>query len=451
AAIIGYEYAKRYEGKFLVRFDDTNPAAEKKEYYEAFLESLRWLKIEADEIRNASDDMSIFYNLAERLIENSRAYVCTCTQEEMKKNRGVGIACSHRLQTKQQNMSVWSEMVSGMTERGIATLRFIGDMQSLNTTMRDPVLFRIVNAPHPLKGEEYHVWPTYDFDGAVEDSLEGVTHALRSKEYELRDESYYAILDALGMRKPRIVEFSRLELQNTTVSKRNLRKLIEDGHVEGWDDPRLPTISGLRRRGFLPEAIREFVLSMGVSKVESQPSWDLLESINRRMLDPIAKRFFFVENPVAIEVENAPSVKVVLKFHPDGDFGQREITTGGKFMISEDDAKTLSPGIKIRLIEAYNIEILSVGSIIKARFLGQDSINHIKKVQWVVPEEALPLSVTIAGPLLLQDQYNPSSLRTAKGLIESSGRNIDVGEIFQLVRFGFCRLDSTGMAILTHK
>ena len=187
AAIIGYEYAKKYEGKFLVRFDDTNPAAEKREYYEAFLESLRWLKIEADEIRNASDDMSTFYNLAERLIENSSAYVCTCAQEEMKKNRGVGIACSHRQQTKQQNMSAWREMVSGMTERGIATLRFIGDMQSLNTTMRDPVLFRIVNAPHPLKGEEYHVWPTYDFDGAVEDSLEGVTHALRSKEYELRD------------------------------------------------------------------------------------------------------------------------------------------------------------------------------------------------------------------------------------------------------------------------
>ena len=221
--------------------------------------------------------------------------------------------------------------------------------------------------------------------------------------------------------------------------------------MDGWDDPRLPTISGLRRRGFLPEAIREFVLSMGVSKVESQPSWDLLESINRRMLDPIAKRFFFVENPVAIEVENAPSVKVVLKFHPDRDFGQREITTGGKFMISEDDAKTLSPGIKIRLIEAYNVEILSIGSIIKARFLGQDSIDRIKKVQWVVPGEALPLSVTIAGPLLLQDQYNPSSLRIAKGLIESSGRNMNVGEIFQLVRFGFCRLDSSGMAILTHK
>ena len=308
-----------------------------------------------------------------------------------------------------------------------------------------------MDEPHPLKGEQYRIWPTYDFDGAVEDSLEGVTHALRSKEYELRDESYYAILDALGLRKPRIVEFSRLELQNTTVSKRSLRKLIEDGRVAGWDDPRLPTIAGLRRRGFLPEAIREFVLSMGVSKVESQPSWDLLESINRGMLDPISKRFFFVENPVAIEVENAPTLRVALKFHPDRDFGQREITTDGKFMISEDDAKTLSPGTKIRLIEAYNIEVVTVGSIIKARFLGRDSIDRIKKVQWVVPGESFPFSVTIAGPLLLQDEYNPQSLRIARGLIESSARNITVGEIFQLVRFGFCRLDSPDMAILTHK
>ena len=165
AAIIGFEYAKKYDGKFLIRFDDTNPAAEKKEYYDAFLESLKWLKIEADEVRNASDDMPTFYNLAERLIENSNAYICSCTQEEMKKNRGLGMTCSHRSQTKEQNISVWREMVSGVTERGIATLRFIGDMQSLNTTMRDPVLFRIVDSPHPLKGVQYHVWPTYDFDG----------------------------------------------------------------------------------------------------------------------------------------------------------------------------------------------------------------------------------------------------------------------------------------------
>ncbi len=450
AAIIGFEYAKKYEGRFLIRFDDTNPLAEKKEYYSSFLESLDWLKITADRIKNASDDILTFYKLAESLIERSRVYVCTCSQEVMRKNRASGTACSHRSQSKDQNLVLWKEMMSKTAASG-STLRFVGDMQSLNTTMRDPVLFRIVNHTHPLKGSEYRVWPTYDFDGAVEDSLDGVTHALRSKEYELRDESYYSILEALNLRKPKIVEFSRLDMQNTTVSKRSLRKLIEEGQVNGWDDPRLPTIAGLRRRGFLPEAIREFVLSMGVSKVESQPTWDLLESINRKILDPIARRFFFVGNPIAVEVEGAPTATVSLKFHPEHDLGEREIKTDGRFLISADDAKEFSPGMKLRLIEAYNVEILSVGKTIRARYLTLENVDRIKKVQWVVPGESFPISITVPGPLLVEDKYNPESLRVVEGLIESGAKTIKMGEIFQLVRFGFCRLDSPGQAIMAHK
>ena len=300
AAIIGSEYAKKYQGKFIVRFDDTNPAAEKKEFYGAFLESLEWMEIKADLIRNASDDMPKFYEIARAMIEKYAAYVCSCTQEKMRQNRMSGLNCEHRSQTANQNISLWELMITEKTEAKHSTLRFVGDMQSLNTTMRDPVLFRVVEHPHPLKGSSFRVWPTYDFDGPVEDSLDGVTHAMRSKEYELRDELSYAILDSVDLRKPKIIEFSRLRLQNTTLSKRNLRKLIDEGKVNGWDDPRLPTISGLKRRGILPGAIREFVLSMGVSKVESQPTWDLLESINRKLLNPIARRFFFVENPVAL-------------------------------------------------------------------------------------------------------------------------------------------------------
>ncbi|MHB2036474.1 MAG: glutamate--tRNA ligase [Nitrososphaerales archaeon] len=451
AAIIGYEYSKKYNGKFLIRFDDTNPSAEKIEYYDAFSESLQWLKITADHVKNASDDVPIFYKLAEKLIETSKAYACTCAQEEMRKNRSLGIACPHRSHTREQNLIYWREMLTGTKGKGSTTIRLLGDMQSLNTTMRDPVLFRIVEDPHPLKGRQYSVWPTYDFDGAVEDSLDGVTHALRSKEYELRDESYYAILDALALRKPRIIEFSRLELQNTTVSKRNLRKLIESGQVAGWDDPRLPTIAGLRRRGFLPEAIREFVLSMGLSKVESQPTWDFLESINRKLVDRIARRFFFVENPVEVEVQGAPPTKVLLKYHPEQDFGQREISTNGKFLISDEDAKALAVGMKIRLIEAYNIEVTSLGNSIRAKYVEKETVDRIRKVQWVIPETCLPLSVMIPGPLLIDENYNPQSLRLAKGMIESSASGIRVGEIFQLVRFGFCRLDSLQVAILTHK
>ncbi|MGI0092112.1 MAG: glutamate--tRNA ligase, partial [Nitrososphaerales archaeon] len=451
AAIIGFEYAKRYQGRFLLRFDDTNPAAEKKEYYAAFLESLEWLGITPSKIKNASDDIQEFYELAEQMIKNSKAYVCACPQDAMRKNRGSGLACVHRSQTLEQNLSLWRDMISGKTEKNSAVLRFMGDMNSLNTTMRDPVLFRVVEEPHPLKGNKYRIWPTYDFDGAVEDSLDGVTHAMRSKEYELRDETYFAILEALGLRRPTIVEFSRLDLQNTTVSKRNLRKLIEQGSVSGWDDPRLPTISGLRRRGILPEAIREFILSMGVSKVESQPTWDLLESFNRKVLDPIAKRYFFVEDPVLLKIEGAPKTQVSLRFHPDKEMGERKIETDGRFLISSDDAKFLSEGAKIRLIEAFNVEITSIAEGIKARYLGVETEEKMRKIQWVVPDQSVPLKVKVTGPLLINDEYNPASMRDADGSIESSAKQMKVGEIFQLVRFGFCRLDSPGIAIMTHK
>ena len=389
------------------------------------------------------------YELADKMFDASKAYVCSCSQEIMRSNRAEGVPCEHRLQGREQNMSIWGDMVSGKLSIR-ATLRFTGDMKSQNTTMRDPVLFREVEESHPIKGTQYRVWPTYDFDGPVEDSLDGVTHAMRSKEYELRDELYFAILDALQLRKPRIIEFSRLELQNTTVSKRSLRKLIESNYVKGWDDPRLPTISGLRRRGFLPEAIRDFVLSMGISKVESQPTWDLLESINRKLLDPLAKRFFFVENPINLQVENAPAVNVSLKFHPERNYGERMIATNGEFFLSSSDASQLKPGDKARLIEVYNIEILTTENGIRARYAGEENIEKIRRIQWVVPG-SLPFKVMVVGPLLINDEYNPLSIREAAGLIESSGSNLKIGEIFQLVRFGFCRLDSNGVAVLTHK
>lgn len=451
AAIIGYEYAKRYNGRFLLRFDDTNPAAEKREYYGAFLDSLNWLKIVPSQTKNASDDMDKFYEIAKELIVRSKAYVCSCPQDMMRTYRAEGIACSHRSQIVEENLNLWEEMLAGRTSRNHATLRFVGDIVSQNTAMRDPVLFRIVEEDHPLKGNQYRVWPTYDFDGPIEDSLDGVTYAMRSKEYELRDELYFSILDVLGMRKPRIIEFSRLDLQNTTVSKRSLRKLIESGNVTGWDDPRLPTISGLRRRGFLPEAIRDFILSMGVSKVESQPTWDLLESLNRKLLDPITKRYFFVENPTTLDVEDAPSIDVSLKFHPEKDYGMRQIHAGGRFLVSGSDASQFKIGEKVRLIEAYNIEIISIGNAIRAKYIGGENIEKIKRIQWVVPEESMALKVIMTGPLLINDEYNPQSIKEANGLVESSASSIRIGDLFQLIRFGFCRLDSTGVAILAHK
>jgi glutamyl-tRNA synthetase len=452
AAFLGSEYARKYMGKFMVRFDDTNPAAEKKEYYGAFLESLEWLAIKPDQVKNASDDLLKFYSIAEMMFEKFAAYVCFCSQEKMREYRGAGIPCEHRSQTLAENLVGWRAMLSGGAKAKDSVVRFAGDMKSLNTAMRDPVLFRIVEHPHPLKGTSFRVWPTYDFDGPVEDSLDGITHAMRSKEYELRDELYYGILDSAGLRKPRIIEFSRLALQNTTVSKRNLKKLIEEGHVKGWDDPRLPTIAGLKRRGILADAIRDFILSMGISKVESLPSWDLLESINRKLLDPIAKRYFFVGDPVLVEVDGHPRTEVTLRYHPDADFGSRTIETSGSFLISASDASHLEVGSKFRLIEVYNLEVYAVDEkIIRARKISDEVEEKIPKFQWVIPERSLPLTVMVTRPLLINESYNPESLKIVNGRIENSAEKMKVGEIFQLVRIGFCRLDSPGTAILAHK
>ncbi|HYB04883.1 MAG TPA: glutamate--tRNA ligase, partial [Nitrososphaerales archaeon] len=443
AALLGFEYARKYRGRFMVRFDDTNPAAEKKEFYGAFIESLDWLGIKPDQVKNASDDMEKFYHVARQLIEKFSAYVCSCTQEKMRELRGTGLPCEHRSQSAQENFDLWDSMLSGSTAAKQSVLRFVGNMESLNTAMRDPVLFRVVEQPHPLRGMTFRVWPTYDFDGPIEDSLDGITHAMRSKEYELRDELYYAILDSAGLRKPRIIEFSRLALKNTTVSKRNLRKLIEEGHVQGWDDPRLPTIAGLKRRGILPEAIREFILSMGISKVESLPTWDLLESINRKLLDPVAKRFFFAGDPVSVEVDEHPRMEVNLRFHPEADFGSRQIETEGSFLISGSDASQLKIGSRFRLIETYNCEVHSrERELIRVRQVPEEPGEKISKVQWVTPKDSVPFTVMMTGPLLLDESYNPESLKLLKGRIEISAERMKIGEIFQLVRIGFCRLDS---------
>jgi glutamyl-tRNA synthetase len=452
AAILGSEYARKYNGKFMVRFDDTNPAAEKKEFYGTFLESLNWLGINPDIVKNASDDMSKFYEIASVMMQKYSAYVCSCSQEKMHDYRAAGYTCEHRSQSAMMNSELWDAMLSGKAEAKDSTLRFVGNMRSLNTTMRDPVLFRIIEHPHPLRGSSFRVWPTYDFDGPIEDSLDGVTHAMRSKEYELRDELYYAILDSVEFRKPRIVEFSRLALQNTTISKRNLRKLIEEGHVQGWDDPRLPTISGLRRRGILPESIKEFVLIMGISKVESIPTWDLLESINRKLLDPIAKRYFFVADPVEVEVDGHPEVEVTLRYHPDEDYGSRTIQTTGRFLISRSDASQINNGSRFRLIEAYNCEAYSVeGNLIRTKMVSDEPREKIPKFQWVNPDDSLDYTVMVIGPLLTNETYNPDSLKIQKGKIEHSAESIKVDDIFQLVRFGFCREDSARTAILAHK
>lgn len=451
AVIIDEEYAKMYAGKFILRFDDTNPLKEKLEYYDAIRDGIEWLGVKPHIVKNTSDDMELLYRYAKKMIEVDGAYVCTCAMDTVRENRKNGVACGCRSKDVQHNLERWERMFNEY-ETNQAIVRYRGDMQSENTVMRDPTLFRIIDVEHPLKGNKYRVWPTYDFAASIEDSMDGVTHAMRTKEYELRNELYYAIIDKLQIRKPLMIEFSRLEFDGIPVSKRKIKSLIDQGLVKDWDDPRMPTLLALKRRGILPEAIREFVLTLGFTKADTKPPFGVLESINRKMIDPLSIRLFFVNNPVTLHVRNAPKKVAKIKNHPDTDMGVREVSVDDTFYIAGDDAKKLKQGSEVRLIDLYNIKIDSTEeNKIVGSFNGDELREKVPKIQWVGRNDAVQLRVMVPMTLYIGEEYNPKSLEVVNGYAESHVSNLKVNDRVQFVRFGFCRIDSEGVAVLTHR
>ncbi|MFQ5572761.1 MAG: glutamate--tRNA ligase [Nitrosopumilaceae archaeon] len=371
AAIINEEYSKMYEGKAILRIDDTNPENERMEYYAAIKVGLDWLGINYHKIKNTSDDMEIIYQKGKEILESNSAYVCTCKRDKISKNRREMNACKCSQGDQKQNEERWKKMFDKYNP-GEAIVRFRGDMKSDNTVMRDPVLFRIISERHPLLGEKYRVWPSYDFAVAVEDSLDGITHAFRSKEYELRNELYYSILDALKMRKPKVLEFSRLEFKGMPVSKRVIKPLIENGKVSWYDDPRLPTLEALKKRGITPEAIRKFVLSLGFTKSDTLAPFDALEAFNRKIVDPTSIRLYMVKNPKKLIVKNLPSSLVELPNHPTKDMGKRKVEIDENLYLSSDDTKGLSVESHLRLMGLGNVKITKTEPNLEGEFIGDD-------------------------------------------------------------------------------
>jgi len=451
AVIINETYARRYNGKFILRFDDTNPVQEKIEYYDAIKEGLDWLSIKPDRIKNTSDDMELLYKYAKKLIVKGFAYVCKCEISTMRSNRSKGKPCDCRLKNDEQYQIEEWEKMENQYKPNESILRFKGNMSDDNKVMRDPTLFRIIEATHPLTGDRYRVWPTYDFSVSIEDSTDGITHAMRTKEYELRQILYFEILKILELRQPNMIEFSRLELLDTPVSKRKLLQLIDQNQVEGWNDPRLPTLLGLKRKGINPQAIKEFIFSMGVTKTESKPTWDILESFNRKIIDPISKRYFSVFNPIELIVTNDPKKSVNIQNHPKRNLGSRTIHTNGKYWISKDDLKYIQPNNLLRLLNLYNIKILEVNNNqIISVFHSDEIINKLPKIQWVTNDYA-EFNILIPHSLFKNGVYNKSSLETIPCFIEKDVEKLNQNEIIQLVRFGFCRIDCDNNIIYIHK
>jgi len=448
AALVDYEYAKKYKGLFILRFDDTNPLNESLEFYETQKEDLKWLGIEWNQEYRTSDHLARHYELAEKLIKNNHAYVCTCSEETIKENRKKGLNCPCR---KKSTFTDWKKFFTMV--QGEAIVRLKADMSSVNTAMRDPTLFRIIDHPHPIHGTKYRVWPTYDFYGAIEDSISGITHPFRTKEYELRDEVYFFLLDCLGLRKPHLMEFARLSIEGMPVSKRKIKPLIDQKLVMGWDDPRLPTLKGLKRRGILPEAIREFVLSQGISKAESSVTFDQVEAHNRKILDPVTQRFFFVPNPVQLEVSKAPKQTISIKNHPSSNLGIRKIKTSSTFFIPQTDADDIKAGEIFRLKDLFNVILTKKNNILFGEFTGGEVMPNTKKIQWVTRNH-IPLSILKPSALYINEIFQPQSLEKIRGYAEKAISSVCTQAIVQCERFGFIKIEktSTGMqGIYIHK
>ncbi|HPR42462.1 MAG TPA: glutamate--tRNA ligase [Candidatus Methanofastidiosa archaeon] len=449
-----YYYARKYDGTVILRFDDTNPKAEKTEYYDAIKKDLKWLGLSWEREHNMSDDMEKYYAYAEGLIKKGKAYICGCDPEKVSKLRFNKQTCECQHKTVEENLEEWREMPD--LGEGSRVLRLRGNVASQNTAMRDPTLFRVIRHAHPIQGDRYTVWPVYDFACSIEDSILGITHVLRSNEFTLRIELQDYIRNVLCLRCPITIQYSRFTIRGSPTSKRLIRPLIEEKVVKGWDDPRLVTLRGLERRGIVPQTVYELAKEMGLSTAEPEIDWSLIESINRKLIDPVAKRFFFAEAPVPVKIDGFGGREVSLRMHPDEDLGERRMRVTDKVFIPGNDAAQLAVGETLRLKDLCNIRVKELsGGAIEAEAAPDDmDLRSLKKVQWV-PEENVVVNVIVPSSLYVGDDINEDSLRETGGLGESSIGGLALGEIVQFERFGFVRVDSKDdgkvTVVLAHK
>lgn len=420
---IQYLYAKKYKGKCILRFDDTNPEKSTKEFYDSMIEDMTWLGLKWDKQYLASDSMKKLYAYAEKLIKKGDAFVCSCNQEKMKDLREKMKECDCRDIKPADNVKVWKEMLAKKYGEGEKTLRLKGDMKSNNGVMRDPVIFRISYTPHFMQGERYCVWPMYDFQNPVSDALDGVTHVIRSNEFTLRAELHAYILKLLGLKMPHIREIGRYQITGAETQGRVVRELIESGKVKGWDDPRLVTVKALRRRGFVPEMFRELSQTVGLSKSGGHIDPSVLAATNRKIIDSVAERFYFVENPVKLDIQNPPNIREVgIPVHPDRK-ELRKMKVSDDVFISKKDYEELK-GKEVRLLHLYNIKVPAKSK--KAEFTTIEN-KDVPKIQWV--------SFGTEIKILMPDG------KWTNGIADENIGDLKVGEIIQFERFGFVRLD----------
>ncbi len=438
AGYINWYYARKYKGRLILRFEDTNPRNVHKKYYHAFKEGYQWLDIDWDEELKVSDDIPYFYEHAKKLLKRGKAYFCECKSDTIKENRRTGKSCSHRQMSPERNQEIWKEILNGQYSEGEIACRLRIDMMHPNAVMRDPNIFRIIDYPHPFQSDKYRLWPTYDFANALEDHRNKISHILRSNEFASRGELHAHIRDLFGYPQPYIQEWSRFAIEGSPVSKRKIRPLIENNFISGWDDIRLTTLAALRRRGVIPEAIKEMTREVGLSVAQPILDWSVLLGINRRLVDPLADRYYCVAQHIPVDITGTDTKIARIPYHPDfKERGTRSITVKNRVYIDGQDAKALMKGDVFRLKHLYNLRVdRKTTKTLKCAYAGDKLEDAQLKIQWVT-DNAIPVDLHIPNVLFIKGKPNPKSLRTIHGLGERALKDVDSGTIIQLERKGF--------------
>ena len=485
AICLNFSIAEEYNGKCNLRFDDTNPIAEEKEYVESIKKDIRWLGFDwKDRIFFASDYFDDMYQYAISLINNNLAYVCDLTNEEIKDMRGTlttfGKESPFRNRSIDENLKLFQDMKDGKFKNGEKTLRAKIDMSHSNLNMRDPVIYRILHAHHHRTGNDWCIYPMYDWAHGLEDSIERITHSLCSLEFEDHRPLYDWFLDSLNVYHPQQIEFARLNLNYTVMSKRKLKKLVDDKLVESWDDPRMPTLSGMRRRGYTPTSIRNFMDEIGIAKRNNIMDIAKLESILRSDLNKNSQRRMAVLNPIKVIITNYDKNKTeylqAINNPEDESAGKRELPFSRELFIEADDFMEdppkkyfrLSPNNEVRLKFAYFIichevvknskgEIIEIHCTYDKDSKGGKSPDGRKvrgTIHWVSASHAIDASVKLYDRLFKSpnpessenflDDLNDSSLITINNCkLEPSLLEVKNDEIFQFERIGYFIKDKT--------
>ncbi|XP_049878021.1 bifunctional glutamate/proline--tRNA ligase isoform X2 [Pectinophora gossypiella] len=464
AALLNQYYQQAFKGKLIMRFDDTNPAKENAEFEKVILEDVEMLEIKWDMFTHTSQYFELMLQMCEQLIKEGKAFVDDTPADQMKTEREQKTPSKNRDNSVAQNLELWEEMKKG-TARGVqCCVRAKIDMQSANGCMRDPTIYRCKPEPHPRTGMKYKVYPTYDFACPIVDSIEGVTHVLRTMEYHDRDPQFYWFIDALGLRKPYIWEYSRLSMTNTVLSKRKLTWFVEQGLVDGWDDPRMPTVRGVLRRGMTVEGLRQFIQAQGSSRSVVFMEWDKIWAINKKVIDPIAPRYTALEtNPVPVNLKSVSQSSFTVALHPKNpDVGSKTVWVSNRLLIDQVDAKTLKEGENATFINYGNIMIDkihksadgTVTSIDATPNLDNKDYKKTLKLTWLADTPQSPavevfcvyFDHIISKPLLGKDedfkQYIGHQTRWEIPMLgEPELSKVKVGDIIQLQRRGFFRVD----------